>query len=109
MERALRSADVDRPGLEELLLSLALDSTTLGMMKPGVERGTRATWPCEEAREPWLLLWAEGWRRGGESAAMLSGDSSAPEEPFSVVVGDCRPPCERGRSRSSSLLSACCA
>lgn len=112
MDRALRSADDDRPALLEMLLSLALDSTTLGIMKPGVERGTRARWRCAGACEPLLLLRSEEWRRGGEAAAMLSGVSSAPpspEDPFSVVVGDCRPPCERGRSRSRSLLRACCA
>ncbi len=43
---------------------------------------------------------------------MLSGESSPPpepEDPFSVAGGDCRPPWERGRSRSSSPLRACCA
>ena len=112
MERALRRAEEERSGLEELLLSLALDdSTTLGMMKPGAAKGGRGGSRLVEGRAL-LLPRLDGMRRGGGAAAMLSGDSAPPlphEDPLWGSGGDCRPPCERGKSRSNSPLSACCA
>lgn len=108
MERALRRAEDDRCGL----LSLLLDSTTLGMINAGIDTGARGGRGLVEAWRLLPPLRLEGWGRGGEAAAMLSGDSSPPrssEDPFSVAVGDCRPPCDRGSSSSSSPLRACCA
>ena len=114
MDRALRKAVLDKSGLAALLLSLPLDedSTTLGMMKP-LEREGAGVGRLDEAERRPL-----GWG-GGEAAMMLSGESwppppppPSPEDPLSCAEeegGDCRPPCERGSSRSSSPLSACCA
>ena len=112
MERAVRRAEEERSGLAALLLSLVPedDCTTLGMMKAGVETGARRREGLEEGRE--LLLPRHGSCGGAGEWSMLSGERSPPpetEDPFSVAGGDCRPPWERGRSRSSSPLRACCA
>jgi hypothetical protein len=101
MERALRKADDDSSGLDELLLSLVQDSTTLGMLKPGVKSGVRGGS---------FELPLDVWWRSGEAAAMLSGESSAAsssEDVVPIAGGDCKPPCDRGRSRSNSPLRTC--
>jgi hypothetical protein len=112
MDRALRRAAEESSGLAALLLPLVQedDSTTFGMMKAGVDTGARRREGLEEGRE--LLLPRLGSCGGAGEWSMLSGERSPPprpEDPLSVAGGDCRPPWERGRSRSSSPLRACCA
>ena len=81
MDRALRRADVVRSGLLlEELLSLALDSTTLGMMKPGVDKGGRALKRFVAARELLLLLRASTATTVLRAKCVIRGSQVKPQQ-----------------------------